>query len=265
VPVELRLGQEPIAAKSLQRRAVLGTAVTVLDPRLPLTLDELSSVTVRLVNETQVLLNADIDAMTAGANLAMIGEELIQFGRAEQLEAGLFRLSRLLRGRRGTEWASPGHQAGERFCLFSPAALAAIELPAGASGGTATVVSHGVADAAPLPEFQRPVSGEAMRPPSVCHLRARREGSSIGLSWVPRSHRGWAWNDGVGVPADSFAERYRVTVDGPAGQLALETETPFAIVDAGSLPAQAGQVVEIAVRMVGPMSTSRPRGINLIV
>lgn len=178
---------------------------------------------------------------------------------------GLFRLSRLLRGRRGTEWASTGHQVGERFCLLNPAALAKIDLPGGAIGGLVSVVSHGVGDAAPLPVLQRLVSGEAMRPPSVCHLQALRDGSSICLSWVCRSHRGWGWNDGVGDPSDSFTERYRVTASGPAGQLELETETPATIVDVGALPAEAGQTVEIEVRMIGPMATSPPRGINLIV
>jgi hypothetical protein len=57
------------------------------------------------------------DAIMAGANLALIGDELIQFGRAEQLGPGLFRLSHLLRGRRGTEWAAAGHSVGDVFCL----------------------------------------------------------------------------------------------------------------------------------------------------
>jgi len=56
-----------------------------------------------------------------------------------------------------------------------------------------------------------------------------------------------------------------VTASGPAGQLELETETPATIVDVGALPAEAGQTVEIEVRMIGPMATSPPRGINLIV
>jgi len=227
--------------------------------RAPMILDELSSVTVQLVNEGQVLLNADTDAMASGANLAVIGEELIQFGRAEQLEPGLFRLSHLLRGPRGTEWAASTHEIGERFCLFNSAALASIDLPASATGAALRVISHGIADSAPLPEAQRAVSGEAMRPPPVCHLRAWRAGASVHLSWIRRSHRGWAWNDGVGVPADSFPERYRLTVTGPEGQLELECDEPGAIFDSASLPAMAGQMVEIEVRTIGPMALSRPQ------
>jgi hypothetical protein len=265
VPIEVRVGSEPMAGQAPGRRAMLGTATTLLDPRAPMILDELSSVTVQLVNPEQMLLNADADAMTSGTNLAMIGKELIQFGRAEQWAPGLFRLSHLLRGRRGTEWAAYTHEAGERFCLFNAAALAQVELPASATGAVVTATSHGIADSAPLPEAQRLVSGEAMQPPSVCHLHSWRAGTSVHLGWVRRSQRGWAWNDGVGVPTDSFPERYRVTVTGPDGQLEIERYAPNAILDASALPAATGQMIEIEVRMIGPTALSQPRGLSLIL
>lgn len=103
LPVELLLGSDPLAGLSLPRRAVLGRAETALEPRCPMVLDELSHVTVRLANSEQILLNADLDAEMSGANISLVGEELIQFGQAEQLGPGLYRLSQLLRGRRGTE------------------------------------------------------------------------------------------------------------------------------------------------------------------
>ena len=40
-----------------------------------------------------------------GANLLLVGQEIIQFADAEQLGPSEWRLSKLLRGRRGTEWA----------------------------------------------------------------------------------------------------------------------------------------------------------------
>jgi hypothetical protein len=65
------------------------------------------------------------------------------------------------------------------------------------------------------------------------------------------------------VPPDSFTERYQVAIAGPAGHLELETDRPSVILDAASLPAEAGQAVEIEIRMVGPMALSHPRGISL--
>ena len=265
VAVELWMEQQPLAGLALGRRAFLGTAMTVLHPRMPLTLDLLSSVTVRLANSGQLLFNADVEALTAGANLAIVGEELLQFGRAERLEPGLYRLSRLLRGRRGTEWAGLAHRLGERFCLVDSAALVPIDLPAGSSGAIVRAVSHGVGDVAPAPENLREVSGEAVRPPSICHLRARRDGGSIRLSWVRRSNGGWSWSDGVGVPADPFAEAYRLRVTGPGGELSVETDRAEAILDLASLPAVPGQTIAIEIRTVGATALSRPRGLDLIL
>jgi hypothetical protein len=62
--------------------------------------DELSTVDVKLANPAHVLLNVDVDALMAGANLALLGDELVQFGRAEPMGSGSYRLSKLLRGRR---------------------------------------------------------------------------------------------------------------------------------------------------------------------
>ncbi len=105
-------------------------------------LDELSTVSVRLSNPAHFLLNADADALMAGANLALVGDELIQFERAEQLSLGLYRLSSLLRGRRGTEWAASTHAAGEAFCLIDIAAVRPLEIPASAAGVPLTATAH---------------------------------------------------------------------------------------------------------------------------
>lgn len=254
VPVQLRLGAEPLPAVAVRRRAVAGFALSVLDSRAPMVMDELSSVTVELAGPA-ALLNADDDALMAGANPAILGDELIQFGRAEEIAAGTFRLSRLLRGRRGTEWAAGLHHVGEPFCLVDQGTQS-IEVPIGAAGAALTAVAHGIGDAAPLPQAQRLLTGEAMRPPSPCHLKLWRGGSGIGAQWVRRSHRGWDWLDEVGVPDDPFAELYRVSIEGPAGQVAFETGTPSFSRELADLPASSGEAILLTIATVGPRAIS---------
>src|SRR3546814_3877061 len=67
--------------------------------------------------------SSDVCSSDLGANLALIDDELVQFGHVEQLGGHRFRLRRLLRGRRGTEWASADHEAGGRFILIEPAEI----------------------------------------------------------------------------------------------------------------------------------------------
>ena len=105
----------PMASVAAIRRAVVGRTETVLDTRTPLILDELSTVSARGSPTRPSFVNADANALMAGANLALVGDELLQFGRAEQLGPGRFRLSRLLRGRRGTEWAARTQPSASHF------------------------------------------------------------------------------------------------------------------------------------------------------
>ena len=255
VPVELRLGTETMPSIAIRRQAIVGRALSVLDGRAPMVVDERSSVRVKLVGSSAVLLNADDEALMAGANLAKLGEELIQFGRAEEIAPQTFRLSRLLRGRRGTEWAAGGHQSGEPFCLIG-SGIQQVEPSPGAIGATLTAIAHGIGDAAPLPEAQRVLTGEAMRPPSPCHLKLWRESGGIGASWIRRSHRGWDWLDGVGVPDDPFAELYRVTIEGSRGQAVVETAMTSIACDLGDLPAPVGEAIGLTVVTIGPRAVS---------
>jgi hypothetical protein len=265
LPVELALGADPLPAVAVTRSAVMGRTVTVLDAKLPMVLDEVSTVDVRLANPVHVLLNADKDALMAGANLAVVGDELIQFASAAQLGAGLYRLSNLLRGRRGTEWAADTHAIGEGFCLIDQSAARPIELPPSAAGATLTATAHGIGDVAPLPVVGRLVTGECLRPPSPCHLRLWRDGTSLRAEWVRRSNRGWAWTDGVGVADDPFPEFYRLTVTGPVGQLVAESGTASASFTVAELPAGAGDSIALAVAMVGPMALSREATATIII
>lgn len=257
VPVGLALGPDPLAGVAVTKRAVLGVTETVLDARVPLILDEVSTVNVRLANPVHILLNADWDALMAGGNLALVGEELIQFGRAEQLGPGLYRLSGLLRGRRGTEWAAASHAIGAIFCMIDPSIMRPIELSVSAVGAMLTATAHGIGDVAPLPSTGRLLTGESLRPPSPCHLKLWRDATDLHAEWVRRSHRGWTWSDGVGVAEDPFPEHYRLTITGPAGQVVIESATTSASISVAELPAQRGQQINLSIAMVGPTALSR--------
>jgi hypothetical protein len=95
-----------------------GWAATVLpNTASPWTWDETSKVQVALTQGT-------LDSKTAlevlnWANVALLGDEIIQWRNATVLASGLYELSGLLRGRRGTEWAMASHVTGERFILLT--------------------------------------------------------------------------------------------------------------------------------------------------
>ena len=265
VLIEVSLSEHILPGLMIGRRSIMGQAESVLTAGTTYVVDGQSQVIVRLTNSGDVLFNADVQALSSGANLALIGEELIQFGRAEDLGHGRFRLSRLLRGRRGTEWAASSHAAGEMFCMIDPVALRPVPLGGSAVGAMLIASAHGIGDAEPLPRSSRLISGEAMRPPAPCHFEAKLSGEGVFAHWVRRSHRHWAWVDGVGDGADGFPERYRLTIDGPNGTAVFETSEQSIQIDAFDIPGKSGQSVSLSLVTIGPAALSRAASTNLIL
>ena len=136
--VDLSSAGQTIAVRTAARKSLLGSAVTVLPPADPSVIDTANSVDVQLIDEDQWLTSCDDTALDAGANLALMGGELIQFGDATALGSGRFRLGRLLRGRSGTAAAVSSHAIGEVFCVIETASLQSIQLPISAIGKEVT-------------------------------------------------------------------------------------------------------------------------------
>lgn len=132
--VEARYGGQWISARTAGRKAVLGSAANALPAADPAVMDTVNTLDVTLVDADQWLVSCDDQALAEGANLALVGKELIQFGQADPTGPGTFRLSRLLRGLRGSDAAVNGHTAGEAFVLIEAEALKAITLPPWAEG-----------------------------------------------------------------------------------------------------------------------------------
>ncbi len=99
--------------------SVVGALVTPLAPGPVWRWDVQSSVEVQL--DFGTLQSLSDDRILAGANGALIGDEVVQLASAILIAPGRYRISRLLRGQRGTEQAVVTHPVGTRFVLLDPA------------------------------------------------------------------------------------------------------------------------------------------------
>lgn len=242
----------------------MGTALTALAGGDCALFDMRGSVDVELLHEGMELLSADDDALSAGANLALVGRELIQFGRADPIGPRLYRLSRLLRGRRGTEWAAGLHQGGEEFALVEADSCTAIMLPPGiGAGASVRLLASGVGDSIPA-EAELIVAGEALRPPSPVHLRAAALANGDHLiGWVRRSRLGWSWTSGSDTPLGEEQEAYRLTFSGAGGARQIEVAgSPYVYTAAAHAADGAGAVV-IEVVQIGTHAVSRPAAVTI--
>lgn len=225
--------------------------------------DLLGSVEVELLHEGMVLTGCSVDALAAGANLALVGDELIQFGEVAPIGERRWRLSKLLRGRRGTEWAAGDHSAGEDFALIEVATVRVVESSVEAGVGTAIqLLASGIGDEEPA-SAGIVMTGEALRPPPPVHLRAEPDGSGgVALSWVRRSRLGWTWQSGADTPLGEESERYALTISGAGFVRAAETSLPAFYYDAAMRVLDGAGPVSVSIAQLGTLGRSRPATIT---
>lgn len=215
--------------------------------------DNVSTVQVTLIKGT---LSSVSDALlVAGANRAMLGDEMIQFGNAAHISGNTYELSRLLRGRRGTEWAMGTHASDDPFVLlggsvFVPATVADIGAarqyritPTG--GETSTPVAF-------------TITGSSARPFSPVRLAGSRDGGGdLTITWVRRSRIGTELPDSGDIPLDEPTERYEVDVmDGGTVVRTISTTSPSCVYTAAQHTADFGSAqpsVSVRVYQIGQL------------
>lgn len=264
VPIEIHIGGVLSASRTAQGEAALGHALTLLGNGQASLLDLINSLDVQLANPDHWLQSRDDAALAMGANLALVGDEVIQFGQAQALAPGKFRLSRLLRGRRGSEWAMAGHAAGEGFVLVNASTLKAIPLPIESLGSTLTVTAGGPGDAADPPTASRAANGEAMRPLSPVHLRASSTlDGGLFVGWMHRSRQAWAWTDEVEAPPDPSVQGYRLRLVGPSGAIERDFAGTTGNFTAAEVAPLGAGPIEVQLRQIGTLMLSRPQSTTI--
>lgn len=238
--------------------AIMGTAQSILGTGPTAIVDQLNTVDVALLNTAMTLADADEPSLLAGANLAMLGAELLQFAHAAPLGGVLWRLSGLWRGRRGTEDAVTTHTAGEPFTLVTRATIATLVPPLGTA--QLSVMAQGVGDPQPvLATLATP--SRAVQPLSPVGLAAARAASGdISLTWTRRSRDGWQWLDLVDAPLVEESEQYRVTCTTDLGAVTdtLVTSASYVLTQAAQAAYRAAgaRMLSIAVRQRGTYAES---------
>lgn len=221
--------------------------------------DLINVMEVDLLRGDMVLNDADDAALDAGSNLALAGDELLQFGRAEQVSERRWRLWRLLRGRRGTEAAIGKGVAGQRFVMVDPETHISVDLPLSSIGGRCSVLASGIGDLGGPATASTPISGASVLPPSPVHGTAHRGTSGdTDVRWVRRSRAGWRWIDGVDAPIVEEREAYSLTLTSAGVSQGFETTAPVFAIAPADWPVGAA----LAVRQSGSFGPSLPLGIN---
>ena len=210
---------------------------------------------------------ADIDVF-GGQNAAAVQRpdgawEVLQFANAELIAPNTYRLSRLLRGQLGTEWAMAGV-----LTTGAPVALLDRAIEPFSSGVDALerpqqlrLIASGrdTSDPATLSMEVTP-HATALMPLSPVHLKARRDEAGVTFSWIRRTRRGgdsWA----AEVPLGEEREGYELDViSGASVVRTLASDGPTALYSAEDEIADFGEPQSSLTVIVYQTSTTTGRG-----
>jgi len=201
-------------------RSVTWGAVSAISgtPVSPWLWDEITQIDV-------VLNNGEVDGATSlevlnGANIgALIGAdgraEIFQWRDAVALGGSAYRLSGLLRGRRGTEDLIASRAPGDVFVALDANLLRfeALAAEAAAVRFHRGVTIYDTVETAPA-TVTKAARGRAERPYAPVQVAGARDGSNnLTITWVRRTRVGGEWLDGTGtVPVSEAAEAYEVEI-----------------------------------------------------
>jgi hypothetical protein len=196
--------------QTLTAQATIGAVLNIIPAGNFYGWDNISTIDV-LLTFGQLQSVTDI-AVLNGGNVCVIGDEVIQFQTATLIAENKYRLSGLLRGRLGTEWAVGSHVAGERFVMLTNAL--ARELMASSAWGISKKfkpVTIGSTLGATNPQ-DFAYTAKALKPYSPVHLAGSRSAGDLTLTWKRRTRIGGDWRDGVDIPLSEESERYEVDI-----------------------------------------------------
>lgn len=196
------------------------------------------------------LLDSDLEGMMNRRNFAIVGDEILQFAGADEVEEGIWELSFFLRGRKGTATAS--HAPGTRFVMLED--LTAVPASVTDLGRTLTFRATSFGAATDTGTVVSMVySGRSQIEREVGYLAARRDGADAIVSWAGVGRLGASGSAAQGARFEGF----RVTFDdGVLPPIVVDTALDTLTQDVSSLgaPLTIGVVQLNGITGAGPSS-----------
>jgi hypothetical protein len=234
------------------------------------TLDNTNTITVVIANGNDAITTCTDSQLLEGANMALVltaaGDvEVIQFQTVTSLGGGVYQLSKLVRGKRGTDHVVGMHGSSETFILYDATAFDKATVPLGWNGLSRYERVLGRYDSFDaLTSVSHMFSGRAELPYSPVGITGTRDGSNnLTISWIRRSRIGGDyWSDSYEtIPLGEVSEGYSVDVlNGGSVVRTISAISPTATYSAANQIADFGSVQSSVSVVVYQISNSVGRG-----
>ncbi len=202
---------------SIVAESTCGTIAAAVPASQAFTWDMATTVTVNVPAKYSFESLTDA-AVIAGGNAAAMGAdgrwEVIQFATAIQVSVTQWTLSRLLRGRRGTEHILGTSVSGDAFVMLAAGALGRVPLQTATIGASRMykAVSIGATYASGINATFAGHAGSLVPFSPVAIQGAYNSGGDIVLRWIRRSRLGRTLMSGADIALNEATEAYQVDI-----------------------------------------------------
>jgi len=222
---------EPLSEAQLSQIVIEVARPSKGEPRpgLPswMVFDKVHSVDIKMFTGTPPGSAANDLVVLNGANVALLGSEIIQWVTSTDLGNNIYRLSRLLRGRLGTELNMSAHVAGETFVVLDSDSVRRVVQNTEDTNAQRFLKIIG----AGLPVYSAAVTpfvntGVSQRPWKPAIIRSTRDGpGEITITFHRRSRIRFEWIDFVDVPLGQDQESYEMDISDNTGAVVRTLES----------------------------------------
>jgi hypothetical protein len=199
-------------------RSTAGAVIGTVPATFPDRWDRTTVITVEL--DYGALISVTEAEVLAGANLCVIGNEILQFATATLIADRTYELSNLIRGRRGTEWAM-AHADGDTFWM-ADGTTKRFEMLETQRGQTFTLTHFDFGTSAGT-EFTRTLDCNSRKPYAPALLKVEPSGSDRVATWTRRARTMGGSPCLWSPPLDETTEEYDVVVTTTGGTVKRTT------------------------------------------
>ncbi|GAT77099.1 hypothetical protein EHRUM3_03710 [Ehrlichia ruminantium] len=196
-------------ALSINTEAIVGITIDTLDNG-PITIPDTAN-TLTILLKTGHLNSITSLFINNRSNLALIGNEIIQFKNAKHIRENLYQISHMLRGRFGTELYINKHKNREFFVLLDNLPYIKISK----SSIKKSLMYKVIFNRSPFSEEELThiYYANNLQPLSVVHVKGTRDiHNNLTITWIRRARINGEWIDNTDTPLDEEIESYDVEI-----------------------------------------------------
>lgn len=166
---------------SVYSEGITAKTITELEKHSPYYQDKINSFEIKLTDDRDEIEEYSHRQILNRNGYIMIGEEIVAYEEAEFLGEGKYKISKLLRGRKGSETAK--HEIGERVIFLTVGAVVFYKMSVATLGRTAKIRAMAIGTTNTYTEKQITFKGESQKELAPARLKASISDGKTHISW----------------------------------------------------------------------------------